>query len=158
MAERIQRGQGWNTLREQEGLCAKGVHSKTVAGISGSVREGAYSIVLSGGYRDDKDEGDFFIYTGTGGQEDTFAGGGGPQVADQTFEHKDNAALLKSAETKRPVRVVRGVNVQSKYAPPSGYRYDGLYVVERAYMGKNADGYQFASMSFDAFLANRHSH
>jgi len=35
-----------------------GVHGKTVAGIHGTKKHGAYSIVLSGGYEDDVDEGD----------------------------------------------------------------------------------------------------
>lgn len=36
-----------------------------------------------------------------------------------------------SAETKNPVRVIRGYKLKSPYAPAEGYRYDGLYVVER---------------------------
>ncbi|KAF9483689.1 SRA-YDG [Pholiota conissans] len=130
------------TLFDNRKACAaKGVHSKPMAGISGTVKEGAFSIVLASGYKDDKDEGETFIYTGTGGQEDSFSGGG-PQVEDQTFDHPDNAALKKSVETKRPVRVIRGPNRDSKYAPAKGYRYDGLYIVEDAYMGKSKDGYQ----------------
>ena len=37
----------------------------------------------------------------------------------------------KSSETKKPVRVIRGFKSTSKYAPTEGYRYDGLYVVEK---------------------------
>ena len=36
-----------------------GVHAPLVAGISGSQTEGADSIVMSGGYEDDEDNGDF---------------------------------------------------------------------------------------------------
>jgi len=36
----------------------KGVHRASVAGISGSATEGAYSICLSSAYEDDKDDGD----------------------------------------------------------------------------------------------------
>ncbi len=68
-------------------------------------------------------------------------------TSDQSFEHQHNRALQVrvlllnaslqidgnqiSAETKRPVRVIRGPNKHSKYAPAAGYRYDGLYVVEK---------------------------
>lgn len=38
--------------------CKDGMHRKTVAGISGNGDAGAFSIVLSGGYEDDDDEGD----------------------------------------------------------------------------------------------------
>lgn len=40
------------------------VHVPSQAGISGSQTEGAESIVLSGGYEDDTDEGDVILYTG----------------------------------------------------------------------------------------------
>ena len=69
-----------------------------------------------------------------------------PQSFDQSFDTKDNKALLVSAqwptfdslhifwpqrslETKKPVRVIRGYKLDSKYAPQEGYRYDGLYTV-----------------------------
>ncbi|TFK24494.1 SRA-YDG [Coprinopsis marcescibilis] len=118
------------------------VHGKTVAGIHGC-KKGAYSIVLSGGYEDDTDEGDFILYTGTGGREDSFGGvsKNSPQTHDQSFKHPDNAALAENARTGRPVRVIRGPNGHSPYAPESGYRYDGLYKVERAYLDKGASGF-----------------
>ena len=37
----------------------------------------------------------------------------------------------KSTETKQPVRVIRGYKLHSPYAPLEGYRYDGLYTVEK---------------------------
>ncbi|KAH6902583.1 PUA-like domain-containing protein [Coprinopsis sp. MPI-PUGE-AT-0042] len=116
-----------------------GVHGPTFAGIHGSIRHGAYSIVMSGGYEDDQDDGDFIIYTGTGGQSDTF-GERSQQVGDQSFSHKDNAALKLNTENGQPVRVVRGPNVHSKYAPEVGYRYDGLYKVEKACLAKGVSG------------------
>lgn len=48
-----------------------GVHRPTQAGICGSGKEGAESIVLSAGYEDDKDLGNVIIYTGAGGREKT---------------------------------------------------------------------------------------
>ena len=41
-----------------------GVHRPHVAGIAGREKEGAFSIVLSGGYEDDVDNGEEFFYTG----------------------------------------------------------------------------------------------
>jgi hypothetical protein len=35
-----------------------------------------------------------------------------------------------SVELKKSVRVVRGANRRSKWAPAEGYRYDGEYFVE----------------------------
>jgi hypothetical protein len=48
-----------------------------------------------------------------------------------------------SAESKKPVRVIRGFKCKSKYAPAEGYRYDGLYVVESAWRepGLNPKGF-----------------
>lgn len=41
-----------------------GVHYPPVAGIAGQSKCGAQSVVLSGGYEDDEDHGDWFLYTG----------------------------------------------------------------------------------------------
>ncbi len=50
-------------------LLDAGVHRPLVAGISGSGVEGADSVVASGGYEDDVDEGDLILYTGHGGRK-----------------------------------------------------------------------------------------
>lgn len=41
-----------------------GAHFPHVAGIAGQSGVGAQSVVLSGGYQDDRDEGEWFLYTG----------------------------------------------------------------------------------------------
>ncbi|KAF8907030.1 PUA-like domain-containing protein [Gymnopilus junonius] len=128
------------TFTDRKECAQRGVHRATVAGISGSSKDGAYSICVSGGYEDDEDNGDKIIYTGTGGQPDPFSFSGS-QTGDQSFNHKDNAALKISADTKKPVRVVRGPNKNSPWAPDKGYRYDGLYIVKEAYLAKGQSGY-----------------
>lgn len=45
-----------------------GLHRPTVAGIHGGGNECAYSVVLSGVYDEDIDEGDTFYYSGCGGK------------------------------------------------------------------------------------------
>jgi len=107
-----------------------GVHPGIMNGISGNTNEGAYSIALSGGYEDDEDGGNVFTYTGSGGRDRRM----GTQTADQTFDHVYNKILKASVYTKNPVRVIRGFNLDSPYAPYEGYRYDGLYIVIRAWM------------------------
>jgi putative restriction endonuclease len=106
-------------------LNASRVHAPTQAGISGSQTEGAESIVLSGGYEDDADHGDVIIYTGHGGRDPIT----GQQTHDQPFT-RGNRALALSKQNGLPVRVIRGSNHDTPYSPPSGYSYDGLYVVE----------------------------
>jgi putative restriction endonuclease len=106
-------------------LSKAGVHRPTVAGISGSEREGADSIVLSGGYEDDQDLGDEIVYTGHGGRDPE----SGRQIADQNFS-RGNRALAHSSLNGLPVRVVRGAGHNSPYSPSAGYRYDGLYLVD----------------------------
>lgn len=92
------------------------MHAPRTAGIWGG-KDGAYSIIVSGGYEDDIDEGEFMYaidlhfsmhftlsvhrkYTGAGGfgDENRYGGGGdswgkGIQTEDQSFEHRDNKAL-----------------------------------------------------------------
>ena len=119
----------------REELSHSGVHRPTQAGISGAQDEGADSIVLSGGYEDDKDYGDEIIYTGKGGQDPVSR----KQVADQTLTGQ-NMALAVSCQEGLPVRVVRGTSHRSPFSPRSGYRYEGLYIVERFWREKGAAG------------------
>lgn len=44
---------------QREECASAGVHALNFAGIHGTKDLGAFSICLSGGYEDDKDEGDF---------------------------------------------------------------------------------------------------
>lgn len=79
------------------------------------------------------------------------AGKGGELVEDQVLE-RGNAALATSTETKKPVRVVRGYNMKdSRYAPTSGYRYDGLYTVTKHWSErkKGAGGKKFVVWRFE---------
>eukprot|EP01114_Cavostelium_apophysatum_P023546 TRINITY_DN8904_c0_g1_i2.p1 TRINITY_DN8904_c0_g1~~TRINITY_DN8904_c0_g1_i2.p1 ORF type:complete len:282 (-),score=29.01 TRINITY_DN8904_c0_g1_i2:150-995(-) len=115
-------------------LCNIGIHRPTQAGIWGNQQYGAISVVISGGYEDDEDEGDTVIYTGSGGMEN------GVQTADQVLE-KGNKYLHDNCMLKKPIRVTRGYGTHSKYAPVSGYRYDGLYTVEKAWPAQGKSGF-----------------
>ncbi|KIL70800.1 hypothetical protein M378DRAFT_155736 [Amanita muscaria Koide BX008] len=147
----------WWEMRE--GCSTDAVHAPWVAGISGGPK-GAYSVALSGGYEDDVDLGYGFTYTGSGGRDLRGTKNApknlrtGPQSSDQSFDHPFNNALLKSVETKKPVRVIRGFKLNSKYAPSEGYRYDGLYTVEKAWTekGLNPKGYLVCKFAFKRLL------
>lgn len=123
-----------DTFESRASLKAAGVHRQTRAGIAGSEREGAESIVVSGGYVDDEDYGDFIIYTGHGGRDETT----GRQMKDQELR-RGNLALARSWSDGLPVRVARGPNRDSPWAPETGYRYDGLYYVEKYWPAKGLD-------------------
>ncbi|KAJ4481222.1 PUA-like domain-containing protein [Lentinula aciculospora] len=129
-------------------LSNKNVHRPTYAGISGTKELGAESVVLSGQYEDDGDQGNVIIYTGTGGQKNSF-NGTGPQVKDQSFDHRMNQQLYKSYQNKRPIRVIRGSNLDSQYAPAEGYRYDGMYRVTDAYMDEGYRGYAICKFKLE---------
>ncbi len=117
----VEVGQEFSTRRQAH---EAGVHRPLQAGICGTKKTGAESIVVSGGYKDDEDYGDVIVYTGHGGQN-----GAGKQVSDQTLDDSGNAALVTSYLEGLPVRVLRGYQAGTPYAPASGYRYDGLYRV-----------------------------
>ncbi|GLB42835.1 putative SAD/SRA domain containing protein [Lyophyllum shimeji] len=129
-------------FRDRQELLDLGHHGRRTAGIYGSVDLGAFSVVVSGGYADDRDEGEFIEYTGAGGQDGSGFSGSGIQVEDQDFQHSDNRAMQKSVETKRPIRVFRGPKASPKYAPDAGYRFDGMYIVEKAFYDKGVHGYR----------------
>lgn len=118
-------------------LVRTGVHGARIAGIAGSGRVGARSVVLNGGYEDTEDYGTVIIYTGHGGRDaDT-----GRQVSHQTLTG-GNLALALNAETGLPVRVIRGFRHPSPYAPRAGYRYDGLYRVETYWCETGKSGFR----------------
>ncbi|KDR85022.1 hypothetical protein GALMADRAFT_233591 [Galerina marginata CBS 339.88] len=145
-------GTWWVT---RAGCSADAIHAPWVGGISGG-SQGAYSVALSGGYDDDVDLGYAFTYTGSGGRDLKGTKNApknlrtAPQSSDQTFDHNFNKMLLRSCESKKPVRVIRGFKVKSQYAPSEGYRYDGLYRVEKAWLekGLNPKGYLVCKFIF----------
>ena len=65
----------------REELRLSGIHAPPRAGIWGKQDEGSASIVLSGGYEDDVDDGEYIFYTGQGGRDSV----SGKQIKDQQF-------------------------------------------------------------------------
>jgi putative restriction endonuclease len=124
------------TFPDRRALLGAGVHRQLQAGIVGSAAEGADSIVVSGGYEDDDDFGDLIIYTGQGGNDPATK----RQVADQRLT-LGNAAPAESCCKGLPVRVIRGRNPGSIYAPPSGFRYDGLYYIDEYWQAQGKSGF-----------------
>ncbi|KAF9474313.1 SRA-YDG [Pholiota conissans] len=92
-------GSRWPGRRE---LCDDGVHAPLTGGIHGRMREGAFSVVLSGGYDDDIDLGNEFTYTGQGGQSRREKGvrWDNVQIKDQEWT-RGNLALAISWRTKK---------------------------------------------------------
>jgi putative restriction endonuclease len=118
-------------------LARSGVHRPLQAGICGSKFEGAESIVLSGGYEDDVDNGDVIIYTGHGGN----IPGRATQFQDQELD-RQNLALVKSYENQTPVRVIRGSRHKSPFSPTTGFQYGGLYRVARWWEQQGKSGFK----------------
>ncbi|KAK0198429.1 PUA-like domain-containing protein [Armillaria mellea] len=142
----IEVGTWWET---RQACSIDAIHAPWVGGISAS-KDGAYSVALSGGYDDDVDLGYAFTYTGSGGR-DLKGTAAQPknlrtaaQSSDQTFEN------TRSSENKKPIRVIRGYKLRSPYAPSEGYRYDGLYQVEKAWIekGLNSGGHLVCKFAF----------
>jgi hypothetical protein len=86
----------------------------------------ADAIVLSGGYADDDDQWTFMRYTGASDGKDRDSTTG-RLLRSQSWEYADNAALKRSYERKRSIRVIRGYEGDKRYSPPKGYRFDGLF-------------------------------
>lgn len=131
------------------------MHAPTVAGISGTIEDGCYSLALSGGYADDIDLGESFTYTGSGGRQlQGFVNGKrinlrtAPQTFNQSFKDKCNAALLTSSKTRKPIRVIRGYKGSSEWSPLEGYLYSGLYVCTRAWLADGLSGYKVCKYAF----------
>ncbi|KIK37875.1 hypothetical protein CY34DRAFT_809917 [Suillus luteus UH-Slu-Lm8-n1] len=123
-------------------LAESGVHVLRQAGIHGDAELGAFSICMSKGYEDNVDRGNTITYVGSGGQDED-----GRQISDQSPDSGANRTLFISCETKRPVRVIRGVNDDNVYSPSHGFRYDGLYVVEEAKMKEGKKGFKMCTFT-----------
>lgn len=125
------------TFRDRAELLHAEVHRQNQAGISYVPQGPAESIVLNEGYEDDVDEGETVTYTGQGGRDPNT----GQQIADQDLT-RGNAALAVSHSQGSPVRVIRGPKLRSQFAPAAGYRYDGLYFVERYWEDVGRSGFR----------------
>src|SRR3954454_20832182 len=100
---------------DRKAAAVAGVHRPLQHGISGGEKEGADSIVVSGGYEDDEDYWDIIVYTGAGGRDPST----GKQVADQEFAGQ-NLALVRSEAEGLPLRVFRGAGGDPVHSPPTG--------------------------------------
>lgn len=122
------------------------IHRPSQAGIWGSQYEGAYSIVLSGGYEDDYDNLTEIKYTGQGGRNSK-----GKMFKDQELI-RGNKALTLNIQKKIPVRVIRGYQIF--YGPQIGYRYDGLYSVEEYEYIEGFSGFKVFKFYLKSLLSN----
>ncbi|XVF40851.1 hypothetical protein PTKIN_Ptkin01aG0149700 [Pterospermum kingtungense] len=122
-------------------MCLIGLHAPIMAGIdymglkvSQDEEPVAVSIVSSGGYEDNSEDGDVLIYSGQGGNVYKR----GMEITDQKLE-RGNLALEKSLRRGNEVRVIRGVkdvaNLTGKI-----YVYDGLYKIQESWVEKGKSG------------------
>lgn len=124
-------------FKRRDEMSSAYVHRPLQNGIHGTKREGADSIVVSGGYTDDVDLGDVILYTGHGGR----LSGSRTQTFDQSPDDPGNAGMITSQIQGLPIRVIRGANKKSAFAPDTGYRYDGLYQVESSEIIRGSEGF-----------------
>lgn len=110
---------------------------------------GNMSIVLSGGYVDDKDFGDEIIYTGEGGRDEN----SGQQIEDQAITG-GNRDLIAAFEAGEPVYVTRGSKHKSPYSPSSGYEFAGIFYITEHWIEKGQDGFDIIRFK----LANEKSY
>jgi len=125
------------TFDNREELYNAGLHNSWQKGI-GKAKDGSgnMSIVLSGGYVDDRDFGSTIIYTGEGGRDPST----GKQVADQTITG-GNKDLIKAFESNRQVYVTRGYKHKSEYSPSNGYELAGEYIISDHWIEEGEDGF-----------------
>ncbi|KVI03358.1 histone-lysine N-methyltransferase, H3 lysine-9 specific SUVH1-like [Cynara cardunculus var. scolymus] len=121
-------------------LCLVGLHAPIMAGIdylsfkvSGDEEPIAVSIVSSGGYEDDGDDGEVLVYSGQGGVQRS-----DKLLMDQKLE-RGNLALEKSLHRANEVRVVRGLKDVAS-ATGKVYVYDGVYKIHESWIEKGKSG------------------
>ena len=116
-------------FRNRTELYAARVHRDIQRGICGGTdrKQGAESVVLSGGYEDDLDLGQIVYFTGIGRRNKQ-----NRLLADQEFTNL-NQSLAVNVDTGQPVRLSRYVQGQ--------YEYAGMYAVEDAFLRTGASGF-----------------
>ncbi|CAF2111647.1 unnamed protein product [Brassica napus] len=122
-------------------LCVMGLHGQTQAGIdyligsrSSNGEPIATSVIVSGGYEDDDDQGDVIIYTGHGGQDKL-----GRQAEHQKLEG-GNLAMERSMYYGIEVRVVRGFKYENSVSSKV-YVYDGLFRIVDSWFDVGKSGF-----------------
>jgi len=135
-----------STFRNRGEASQAWVHRPPRQGISGNRRDGANSIVVSGGYADDEDLGSEIIYTGAGGNDPRTK----RQIADQSLDQPGNAELVTSQLQGLPVRVLRGAGGDPNFSPKSGFRYDGLFRVSDHWSQIGRDGFRIWRFRLEA--------
>ncbi|XP_010435257.1 PREDICTED: histone-lysine N-methyltransferase family member SUVH9 isoform X3 [Camelina sativa] len=122
-------------------LCVMGLHGQTQAGIdylTGSLSSNgepiATSVIVSGGYEDDDDQGDVIIYTGHGGQDKL-----GKQAEHQKLEG-GNLAMDRSMYYGIEVRVIRGLKYENSVSSRV-YVYDGLFRIVDSWFDVGISGF-----------------
>ncbi|MGN9805125.1 YDG/SRA domain-containing protein [Micromonospora sp. L32] len=125
-----------STFPNRAQLAASKVHRPLQGGICGG-KDGAESIVVSGGYFDDEDYGDEIVYTGQGGNDPSTK----RQVAHQELT-LGNAGLARNQLEGNPVRVIRGAGGDPAFSPSTGFRYDGLFRVVDHWHTDGKDGFR----------------
>ncbi|XP_026435882.1 histone-lysine N-methyltransferase family member SUVH9-like [Papaver somniferum] len=123
-------------------MCVLGLHGQVQAGIdyvpavrSTSGEPVATSIIVSGGYEDDEDQGDVIIYTGQGGQLRNTT----KQSVHQKLEG-GNLALERSMFYGIEIRVIRGLKHEGS-PTNKAYVYDGLYRVVDSWFDVGKSGF-----------------
>ena len=130
-------------FKDRKSMMEKAFHRKWAAGIDGNGKQGTAAIVLSGGYEDDKDDGNIIVYTGAGGNKN------GKQIEDQSWDNISNAGLRFSMDHGLPVRVIRGHNHKSGFSPKTGYTYAGMYSVTEAWDDIGKSGFKICKFKLD---------
>lgn len=137
-------------------LVVLGLHCQSQAGIdflpasmSPNGEPIATSVIVSGGYEDDIDDGDVIIYTGHGGQDKHKHS---RQVVDQKLQG-GNLALERSMRFGVEVRVIRGIKYKGSASTSNKvYVYDGLYKIIACWfeLGKSGFGvYKYKLLRID---------
>jgi hypothetical protein len=120
------------TYKNRKELYDSGYHDQMMAGIDKCCKDPmdtethATSIVSKGTY-EVEDYGNLIVYSGQG-------------KGKNQKRTRYNQAMINAFHLKIPLKVFRGKQKGNKYAPKSGYRYDGLYGIVKLTYELNKEG------------------
>ncbi|KAK6362847.1 hypothetical protein TWF730_000300 [Orbilia blumenaviensis] len=157
--EGIQVGKAWSARKE---IVDARMHCRPQGSVHGTKKRGVYSIIIAGGYREDRNHGTTIHFTGVGGTTN----GGNKRVAPNSRLsvedltegpnpiNTENTAMGASLASQRPVRIMAGAGSGLTFCKhKQGFVYIGLWKVTGSHIYRNERGIDVLTWELDPYDA-----
>ncbi|KAK6538252.1 hypothetical protein TWF694_011131 [Orbilia ellipsospora] len=146
-------------LATRKEVTSSGLHRRPMGSVHGKAAEGCYSILITGGYKEDCAQGNSIVFTGVGGSHGSLSTklrkpGSALSIDGLTGPlplNTENRALSRSMETQQPIRVIISEKFDVPYKPKKGFIYLGLFKVGEKREDPNSAGHNILRFRLDPY-------